>query len=195
MDGATMDARLRTVHIEAHPSDARRIKALHFRISDAQTVSITPIQFQRLRPIIAAQNGIEIPAEDANPEIIDAERTIAEQQGKGLDFSLNSVVCGVAALTNAEEDDIYEWPLLKLNRRAESLSRVLDYLVCGIGQCSGMVKWKGGNPVPNPWYARKRGFSGAIVPLDSFAGGAASAAVERPSGDVPTQFAALSREP
>ena len=143
---------------------------------DGGIVVISAAKFIRLRRIIAEQNGAKIPSEDANPEIINAEREIAATRAAKIIFNHANKVAWVAALSHADEQEIYKWPILMFERRAEVLKRTLDYLTVGIGQASGMVSYKDGNPVPSPYYEREH----EMLPsqeISSFAAGAAEKAV------------------
>ena len=143
---------------------------------DGSVVVISAAKFIRLRRIIAEQNGAKIPSEDANPEIINAEREIAATKAAKIIFNHANKVAWVAALSHADEQEIYKWPILMFERRAEVLKRTLDYLTVGIGQASGMVSYKDGNPVPSPYYEREH----EVLPtqdISTFAAGAAQKAV------------------
>lgn len=143
---------------------------------DGEVVVITPAKFTRLRRIIAEQNGAKIPSEDANPQIVNAEREIAATKAAKIIFNHANKVAWVSALSHADEQEIYKWPILKFERRAEVLKRTLDYLTVGIGQASGMVSYKDGNPVPSPYYERET----EMLPtqdISTFAAGAAQKAV------------------
>ena len=153
-----------------------RLKALLFSPDGEEICEITPAKFQRLRPILAAQNGLEIPPDDANPALVDAEKEIAAKKAPELDLNLESLISTVAALSGADEKEMYDWPIAKLQSRQRALHRALDYLICGVGEAQG-TKWKKGNPVPNPFFDRKKEGSAAKVALSEFASGAALDAV------------------
>lgn len=145
------------------------LKAILFE-QDGEVRKLTPIQFQRLRPILAAQNGIELTSADANPELVEAERDLAELNGPALDASVHGLISSLAALTRTEEGEIYQWPILKLTRRKEAWERTLNYLIYGFASATG-AKFKGGNPVPSPFYDRTDRESGALIDMGSFTGG------------------------
>ena len=149
-----------------------RLKSLLFTPDGEEICEITPAMFQRMRPIIAAQNGIEIPEEDANPALVLAEQERIRQNAPELDASPESLIATVAALSGADEKDIYDWPIAKLQSRQRALNRVLDYIICGVREAQG-TKWKKGNPVPSPFFDRAKTESAAKVALEDFAGGAA----------------------
>lgn len=67
---------------------------------------ITPVLFQRMRPVLAAQNGIRLTSDDANPDLVLAERSLAAQNAPALSLRLEDLVASVAVMTNSEESDI-----------------------------------------------------------------------------------------
>lgn len=126
-----------------------------FLVNDeGKIIEITPRLFQRLRPIIAAQNGSEIPPENANPDIVLAERSILADKAPKINREFGKMVAWVSAKCGVEETDVYQWPILRFLRRAEVLQRELDYLIYGIGQAGGMVTYKDGNPCPSPYFEK-----------------------------------------
>lgn len=145
------------------------LKRIEFQ-QDGEAKEITPILFARMRPVLAAQNGIELIPTDANPELIEAERDLAELNGPEIDYNLQALLSFVAALSHAEEGEIYDWPILKLNRRRDSYERVLQFLLCGLASANG-VQFKGGNPVPSPIFARKEQTSNALIDMAAFTKG------------------------
>ena len=174
--------KLFTILVDAE--DPGRLKALRFTGDDGEEKEITPIMFQRLRPILAIQNGIELASEDANPDLVEAERDLAEMNGPELEVSLDSLFSTIAAMAGIDEAEIDDWPILKLNRRQKAYSRVLNYVVCGIGEAQG-TKWKGGNPYPSPFYDKVRNGSSGAMRLEEFAGGAGVRAVQNAGVQTP----------
>ncbi len=145
------------------------LKEIRFE-QDGAEHAVTPVLFQRMRPVLAAQNGIELASGDANPELVEDERYLAELNGPELDPDPQALISFAAAMSKAEEREVYDWPILKLNRRAEAFERTLQYLVCGISAASG-AQFKGGNPVPSPIFARRKRESGALIDMDAFTRG------------------------
>lgn len=182
--GSEVAERTKLFTIIVDSEDPSQLKALRFTGNDGEEKEITPIMFQRLRPILAIQNGIELASEDANPDLVEAERDLAEMNGPDLDVSLDSLFSTVAAMAGIDEAEIDDWPILKLNRRQKAYSRVLNYVICGIGEAQG-TKWKGGNPYPSPFYDKVRGDSAGAVRLEQFAGGAGVRAVQNAGVQTP----------
>lgn len=155
------------------------LKCLRFTVNGEEIQEITPTQFQRIRPILAAQNGIELVSEDANPELVEAERDILTGSGPQLRVETADEISFVAALDHTEEREIYEWPVLKLKRREKTFSHILDYLICGIAEAQG-TKWKEGNPHPHPFYDKIKTTSPALKKLEDVAANGAAKAVQNP---------------
>ena len=150
-----------------------KLKALVFRRdirAGREPRTITPYQYENIRRVIAAQNGLTIPDELDNPELVEAEHDLAEKGAPKLDTKVINMINAAAALTGKEEEEIYGWPILKLSRRLESFKRIIDYMVCAIGEGNG-ASWKNGNPTPHPFFDRIKGGSDALISMESFAGG------------------------
>lgn len=169
-DNVSIEQACSNFELVTEPDDQSRLKALRFIINGEEIHEITPIQFARIRQVIAAQNGIEIIDEDANPELVQAEQDLAEAKALKLKMSQHDMVHSIAALTNTDDAEIYDWPVLKLHNRMQAFKRVLDYMICGIGESQG-TKWKGGNPCPNPWFDRIKEGSSSLIGIEQFAGG------------------------
>ena len=167
---------LKRFRLRVDESDPSTLRAVEFSQDGETTQSITPVQFSRLREIIAAQNGVELVSTDANPELVEAERDIAEQKSAKLSGDFGELFSTVAALSHEDEKTIMEWPIKKLMDRKDAYARVLGYLLCGVSEANG-AKWKGGNPYPSPFFSRMQQGSGALIALDRFAGGAGAKAV------------------
>ena len=159
------------------PEQARpdTLKEIQFKSADG-VIRVTPRTFQKLRPILAAQNGAETPSETANPEILEMERLMREQETSGLDPKLYDKIIFAAQGCGVSEEEIYDWPLLKLERNVAVLVRKSDYLAVQLASMTGMVKFKDGNPVPSPYFAKRKSGLVSMRELQS-AGNGADAAV------------------
>ena len=173
----TIEEQIKQFQIIQDPKDPTRLKHLRCVKSGEEIITITPVQFQKLRPIIAAQNGIELYSDMANPELVQAEQDLANAKAPNLDMSIEALVSAAALIAKVEEKEIYEWPILKMNRRLESAKRIIDYIICGIGESQG-TSWKGGNPFPHPWFERKTESNGGLMALDKFANGQGLKAIQ-----------------
>lgn len=174
-EGMEPEERIRQFRYVVEAEDRRRLKALRATVNGEEMIEITPVQFQRLRRIIAEQNGVELEGDCADPELVKAERDLAAMKETALKVDLEQLVASVCALTGADEGEIDDWPIRKLMSRANALQRAMQYIVCGVGEMSGAI-WKGGNPVPHPFYERVQRDS-AHMALGDFAAGAGERAV------------------
>lgn len=176
-EGEAPEERMGRFRIAVDRNDPSKLLRLRFIDADGAEKEIEPRRYGDLRRIIAAQNGVKLESDRADPDLVQAEKDLADMNGISLDATVEDLISGVAALAGVDEAEIEDWPILKLQRRQTSYQRTLDYLICGIGQVSGTT-WKGGNPHPSPFFDRldEDGF-GAHMALGDFAGGAGERAV------------------
>lgn len=175
-DGEGAELMAKHFRLRVDGNDPSKLVAVEFSQDGETMQSIAPVQFARLREIIAAQNGVELIGADANPELVEAERDIAAQKNIQLSGDFGELFNTVAALSGEDEESIMEWPIKKFMDRKDAYARVLGYLVCGVSEASG-AKWKGGNPYPSPFFGRLQQGSGSLIALDRFANGAGAKAV------------------
>lgn len=148
-----------------------KLKCLRFTDSDGKEKEIRPEQYAQIRQIIAAQNGIRLESEQANPDIVRAKRDMAASGSLRLDTSIEDLITATALFCHVEESEIEDWAILKLNRRSDAIRRVLSYLVCGIGEMQGTT-WNGGNPAPHPFFRRQDEGNGLFSAMGNAADGA-----------------------
>lgn len=175
-DGLPDEQRMELVNFELKENDPTRLKSVLIFVN-GEVKRITPMQFQRLRPILAAQNGIELLSENANPELVQAERDLAEMNAPKLQYRIDALKATVATLSGADESDMEEWPILKLLLRRDAVQRLVGYIVCNVAEAQG-AKWKHGNPYPSPLYDREIDYCGGLIDMSTFAGGAGMRAVQ-----------------
>lgn len=173
-----MEQRVRRFKVVTSVNDYTRLMSLSYVINGEERYDITPVKFQRWLPILAAQNGLTLPSATDNPELLKTEEVLMSKHGTDLDVSLEAIVSSVALFSNIDDEKIYDWPILKLTSRRQALQRALDYIICGVGEAQGAT-WKKGNPVPSPFFPRKKSGSVAAIPMSDFAGGAAQDAINK----------------
>lgn len=156
--------------IVADRNDPTKLKSLRFTINGEETCQITPVQFNRIKPIIAAQNGVELESTDANPELVQADNDLANKGVPNLDMSVEAMINAAALITGKGEEEIMDWAILKLENRLATAKNIMDYIICGIGATQG-TSWVGGNPAPNPWFERIKDKNGGLIAIESFANG------------------------
>lgn len=167
---------MKTTRIKADEERGVLHSIIFYTEDDA--IEITPRRFQRLRPVIAAQNGAVVPSDTANPQILEMERLAAQKETKHMDPKLCDKIIFAAQSAGVPEEAVWDWPILKLERNAALAQRRLDYLAASIGQMSGLVQYKDGSPVPSPYYARKQSGLRSMQSLGAVGDGRAAQAVQ-----------------
>ena len=175
-EGLTAEKRMELVELEPNEKDPMRLKSV-LVFAGGEVKKITPMQFQRLRPILAAQNGIELISENANPELVQAERDLAEMNAPNLLYDVKALKATIATVSGADESDMEDWPILKLMCRRDAVQRLVGYITCSFAEAQG-GKWKHGNPYPSPLYDREIDYCGGLIDMSTFAGGAGMRAVQ-----------------
>lgn len=165
-EGLSTEERMRQFRMMVDHENPAKLVALRFTDNDGEEHDITPALYAKLRPIIAAQNGVKLETDSANPDIVKARKMMAAANAGNLDPNLDDLICAVSVLTRTDEEAIDEWPILKLEKTSRAYERVLGYLVCGISEGSGAT-WKTGNPVPHPFFAKLDNGAGLFAPLGS----------------------------
>lgn len=186
LPNGTMEEQVNMFNVVYDKSNTLRLKALRFTVNGEEICDISPVKYQRLLPIIAAQNGLELVNPDDNAELLEAEAVLAEEKAPNLKVTIEDMVHSVCALTQVEESEVDEWSILKLQDRLRTFKRIIDYIVCGIGESQG-TKWKGGNPVPHPWFKRESGGTSALIDVNNFLGGDATSAINNPTDELPPE--------
>lgn len=158
-EGKNPEELLKTFQIDVDRNKPDKLLKLRFTDNDGTEKEITPAQYQTIRKIIARQNGVSLEDETANPAIVKSRRDMQSAGATQLDAAPDKLISIVAALSGTDEIEIYDWPIMKLEKYAANYERILSYIVCGVGEMSGAT-WKGGNPVPHPFYPRADGSAG-----------------------------------
>ena len=119
-------------------------------------VSVAALDFALyIRPLLAKQNGAELPDESDNIEIVESAEQLAEirsRNQKPLNFNLSDLIASVAYQSGVREREIDDWTVREFTLRQKAIDRGLRFKAYLQGELSGMVTYKGGNPCPS-WYA------------------------------------------
>lgn len=133
-------------HVYLHNDDIRELD--HIEVTQGgNTVQITPADFAAyIRPLVAEQNGLTLPDESYNPELVQAEQELASEQAASLKFDIDTMIASVAYLSHLDESVVDEWTVLKFERRRNAIERDKKYMLYAQAEMSGIVKFKHGNP-------------------------------------------------
>ena len=159
-EGEDIEGRIERFTVIVDREKPENLMCLRFTDQDGEEKEIRPVAYAKLREIIAAQNGVKLESDLANPDLVRAQK-LAGSGGVSLDANADDLISGVAALSGLDENDILDWPILKLEKRTRSYRKLLDYLICGIGEVNGTT-WNGGNPTPHPFFDRISDGSGFL---------------------------------
>ena len=120
------------------------------------TVKLTPRDISAvIRPLIARQNGLELPRENYDNELVAAEakkRELASANSAELDFNVDNLIETVAYKSGVRRNDVLEWTVLEFECRRRAIERDAKYFIFALAENSGMVKFKKGNPVPSMFF-------------------------------------------
>ena len=149
--------------ITADKENPARLKRV-IVFTQSAPVELKPGIFAQIRQKIAQINGDELPDESENPELVEAENDLAAQQQMNLEYSVETMIFSLAAAMNKRPQELLDWTLYEFKKAREAKSRIIRHIICGIGEQSGFVKWKHGNPVPC-WYLDRCFEQSALRPL------------------------------
>lgn len=133
------------------------------------TVTLRPMEFSQVRSAMAELNGLDLPDEAENTELLEARRKKAEISTAKLKGSPEALLDAVALLSGARMEDLKSWTVKEFERRRETVDRVLRFLVCGIGETCGS-KWENGNPHPSWCFDRAEGMLSGFTPVSQVLG-------------------------
>ena len=118
-----------------------------------------------LRPLIAEMNGLVLPNESENPDIVEAERDLNEKRVIDIDTNTDTLIQSVAYQSHVRERDIYDWTVREFENRRRAIDRSRENLICAIAGTSGFIKFNNGNPVPSWCFDKAKGLSQGLRPI------------------------------
>lgn len=137
-------------------------------------VLLDMIKMDKVRRIIADQNGYDIPNEEWNPELVRAAQENARRNSLGLQSSFETLLYSVASNAHCRAKDILDWSIREFHGMQEAIDRNYGYLIYTLAEKSGNVTFSKGNPYPTWKFDRKSdmptGFK-SIAELDAGAKG------------------------
>lgn len=128
---------------------------------------ITRKNFPSLRELLAAQNGLELPDERTNLELLEARRDLS-RGGIPLKADLEDLVCSVALKSRTSPQEILGWTVRQFQQMERAIDRSEGHRTTSITIAAG-GKYKGGDPCPSWKYDREEGISG-VEPLNALSG-------------------------
>lgn len=120
-----------------------------------KTVEIPALEFStKIRSLIAMQNGVELPDESINVELVKAQAETQELKNSKtqLKQDVDSLIASVAYNSKIREREINDWTVLEFENRRKAIDRDKKYMLYGQAEMGGMVSFKKGNPYPSWCY-------------------------------------------
>lgn len=129
---------------------------------------ITPKNFWGLRELIARQNGLELPDEADNAELLEAQRDLRMAANVQLKANLEDLIYSVAVKLGASPEELLSWTVRRFQATERALDRSVGHLIASITLAAG-GKFKGGDPYPS-WKYDRGDHVTAIEPLSALSG-------------------------
>ena len=146
------DARIEVEHTDQNG----RVAVTNICVTTSgETVKITPIEFSNvIRPILAELNGLELPDESQNIDLVIAyeQKKMLSEEKRTLHTSTDDLIASVAYHSHCRERDICDWTVREFELRRAAIDRDKRYSMYGQAEMSGMVSFKNGNPAPSWCY-------------------------------------------
>ena len=119
----------------------------------------------RFREIIAEQNGILLPDESDNAEIIESYEWKQKKAAEAsrLRVSLDDLIASVAFQSHLREADILDFTVREFEHRKNAIDRDKRYLLYSQAELSGFIKFKNGNPAPSWCFDLEDGGLGTVA--------------------------------
>lgn len=124
-------------------------------VQNKKTVEIKSIDFStKLRKLIAEQNGVELPEENLNTDLVKGQEELSELNGSKvkLNANIDSLISSVAYNSKISEREIDNWTVREFENRRKAIERDKKYTLYGQAEMGGMVSFKKGNPYPSWCY-------------------------------------------
>lgn len=132
------------------------LEGIHFT-QDGKTVFCTANEISGvIRPYIAALNGICLPDESENTDLVKdyALKKKITAQDIALDEDLDDLFATVAYLYKIRVRDLMDWTVREFMKAVGAIKREKLFSAYITAELSGMVEFKKGNPVPSLFYDR-----------------------------------------
>ena len=153
--------------------DERELVGMQIQTGD-MTLPLTPAVFDRLRPVIAAQNGLELPDETENADLVEAEHDIAAQNAGSLNIDFNALLASVARDQRCRRSELLDYTIREFFALRDAIQRDKMFTLYKMAELNG-TKFTKGNPWPS-WCYDSKAQTNALISMAQFMAGPGSAA-------------------
>ena len=167
------DVFARQAMIKVRDGDERELASIQIRAGD-MILPLTPAVFDRLRPVIAAQNGLELPDETENADLVEAENDISSQDAISLNLDFNTLLASVARDQHCRRVDLLDYTIREFFALRDAIQRDKLFTLYKMAELNG-TKFTKGNPWPS-WCYDSKAQSNALISMAQFMAGPGSAA-------------------
>lgn len=136
-------------------------------VQGERQAEITRKNFGSLRELLALQNGLELPDERANLELVEARHDLSSG-GLPLKADLEDLIYSVALKSRTSPGEIMNWTVRRFQRMERAIDRSEGHRMASISLAAG-GKFKNGNPCPSWKFDREEGLAG-VEPLSALSG-------------------------
>ena len=144
-----------------NPGDHRTITSIRI-VKDGQEHSITPLEFNEVRRLVAEQNGAELPDEADNPDLVEAAEDIRNSNAIPLNCDMGDYMTSVASAKGIRRKALFSWTIKEFEDEVRALKRRYGFFLCSIAEGQG-AKFPKGNPYPTWLFDKaKDEFAGLI---------------------------------
>lgn len=169
-----VDALRRNMTYEVDPQDERKLKCLQLRVGE-NIIRITPSLFDRVRKMIADQNGLELPDESENTDLVEAEMDIAAAAGTNVEFDFRTMLASVARDQRCRRAELLDYTIREFTELRDAIERDKLFTIYRAAEIAGTVKFKNGNPYPSWCYDLKEK-TNSLISMSEFMAGPGSVA-------------------
>ena len=169
-----VDALAKSANYETDENDQRILKCIHFRIGE-NIIHLTPALFDKVRVIIAEQNGLELPDETENVDLVESEMDIAAKNTGDVEFNMRTLLASVARDQRCRREELLEYTIREFDDLRNAIERDKLFTIYRTAELSGNIKFENGNPVPS-WCFERKGKSNSLISMSKFMAGPGSVA-------------------
>ena len=153
--------------IRVDAQDKRKLLAINVQFGET-LVDITPSLFNKMRPVLAEQNGEKLPDEADNLDLIDTEIVLAASNGPALEQDFNTLFASVAYQLGLRAHELLDWTIYEFSAARAAIERDKMFTICALAEKAGGAKFTKGNPYPSWCLDKKREGTAALESMGSF---------------------------
>lgn len=167
-------ALLKQTRIKVSETDERKLECLLIQAGE-MILRLTPATFDKIRPVIAAQNGLELPDETENVDLVEAEMDIAASGNASVKADFRTLLASVARDQHCRRSELMDYTIREFTELKQAIERDKLFMLYQMAELSGAVKFPKGNPCPSWCYDRGQKAS-SLISMSDFMAGPGSAA-------------------